>query len=61
MGIVPVDKTCNEIVLAGGKALQDFIDEMDLAHTVKDLGCGDREVAELADKINQLASRHVIV
>ena len=35
MGIVPVDKTCNEIVLAGGKALQDFIDEMDLAHTVR--------------------------
>ena len=54
MGIVPVDKTCNEIVLAGGKALQDFIDEMDL-------GCGDREVAEFADKINQFASRHVIV
>lgn len=60
MGIAPEDKTCDEIALAGGKALQDFVDEMGLAHTVKDLGYGDHEVAEFADRIDQFASRHVI-
>ncbi|MGM9942127.1 MAG: iron-containing alcohol dehydrogenase [Bulleidia sp.] len=60
MEIDPTDKTCDEIALAGGKALQDFVDEIGLAYTVQDLGCGDHEVNEFHDKIEKLASRNVI-
>lgn len=60
MQIDPQDKTCDEIALAGARALQDFVDEMNLAHTVKDLGCGNHELSEFEAKIDKLASRNVI-
>lgn len=60
MGVDPKDKTCDEIALAEAVALQDFIDELDLAHTIKDLGYGDHEISEFDYKINTLASRDVI-
>lgn len=53
-------KTCDEIALAGAQALQGFVDEMNLAHTVKDLGCGNHELSEFEAKIDKLASRNVI-
>lgn len=33
---------------------------MNLAHTVKDLGCGNHELSEFEAKIDKLASRNVI-
>lgn len=60
MEIDPASKSDDEIALAGAKALQDFVDEIGLAHTIKDLGCGDHEVDEFYDKIEKLAGRQVI-
>ncbi len=60
MKIDPAGKTCDEIAKAGALALQDFVDEMGLAHTVKDLNCGNHEVVEFNDKIEKLASRQII-
>ncbi|WP_294581635.1 iron-containing alcohol dehydrogenase [uncultured Thomasclavelia sp.] len=60
MEIDPAGKTCDEIAKAGALALQDFVDEMGLAHTVKDLNCGNHEVVEFNDKIEKLASRQII-
>lgn len=46
--------TDDEIAFAAGKGLQDFVDEIGLAHTVNDLGCGDHVIGEFNAKIDKL-------
>lgn len=41
------------MALAGAIALQAFVDEMGLVHTVKNLGCGNHEVHEFYDRIKK--------
>lgn len=60
MEIDPENQTCDEIALSGAIALQEFIDEIGLAHTIKDLGYENYEIEEFSDKINKLANRNVI-
>lgn len=60
LDVEPANMTDDEIAFAAGKGLQDFVDEIGLARTVKDLGCGDHEIGEFNAKIDKLGERNVI-